>query len=217
MIELRNVQKRYEAINVLDGVNLKVEKREFISIRGKSGIGKTTLVRIAGLLERPDSGQILFRGIPTGGLEEDERSNIRLEEIGFIFQLHNLIPNLSVRENVELPLSLEGVEEKERRRKVRELLTYFDLEGYGERDPESLSGGERQRVTIARALVNEPDVVLADEPTASLDEENAELVLEMLERIRNERGVAIVLTTTNMRDDLPTDTDYLLKDGKLSV
>ncbi|KXB01140.1 hypothetical protein AKJ41_02550 [candidate division MSBL1 archaeon SCGC-AAA259O05] len=215
MIELKDVHKRYEAMKVLDGVNLEVRRGEFVSIRGKSGIGKTTLVRIAGLLERPDSGRVLFEGRPVTMLNEGERSNIRLGRIGFIFQLHNLIPNLSVRENVELPLSLEGIRKEERSRKTEELLSYFDLEGFGERNPGSLSGGERQRVTIARALINDPDVVMADEPTASLDEENAELVLEMLERIRDERDVAIVLTTTNMRDDLPTDTDYILKDGKL--
>lgn len=215
MIELKDVHKRYEAMKVLEGVNLEVGGGEFVSIRGKSGIGKTTLVRIAGLLERPDSGRVLFEGRPVLMLNEGERSNIRLGRIGFIFQLHNLIPNLSVRENVELPLSLEGIGKEERSRKTEELLSYFDLEGFGERNPESLSGGERQRVTIARALINDPDVVMADEPTASLDEENAELVLEMLERIRDERDVAIVLTTTNMRDDLPTDTDYILKDGKL--
>lgn len=215
MIELKDVRKRYEAMKVLAGVNLEVEEGEFVSIRGKSGIGKTTLVRIAGLLERPDSGQIFFRGLPMGELGEDERSEIRLRRIGFIFQFHNLIPNLSVRENVELPLSLEGVGEEKRKRRVDELLSYFDLEGYGERSPESLSGGERQRVTIARALVNEPDVIMADEPTASLDEENASLVFDILENARKERNVAIILTTTNLYEDLPTDRDYLLKDGKL--
>lgn len=215
MIELRSIKKSYGPIDVLLGINLKVSNGEFVSVRGKSGVGKTTLVRIMGLLERPDSGRVKLSGRPVAGLGDGERSSLRLNKIGFVFQLHNLIPSLTVAENVELPLAMTGIGKKGRRERALSLLEYFGLERYGNRDPETLSGGERQRVTIARALVNDPELILADEPTSSLDDENSDLVLSLLERINRERGAAIVLTTTDLCRTLPTDADYELGNGIL--
>lgn len=216
MIDLKNVWKAFGPIRVLEDLSLSVERGEFISVRGESGVGKTTLIKIAGLTESPDSGEVLFSGRDIWNMGDGSRSDLRLRKIGFVFQFHNLIPTITVIENVELPMYLKGVGGERRREKARKLLSYFDLEGYEDRDPDSLSGGERQRIAAARALVNDPDIVLADEPTASLDEENTRLIIDMLKKV-NSKGTAIVLTTTDLHADLPTDVDYVMRSGNLEV
>lgn len=142
---------------------------------------------------------------------------MRLRHIGFVFQFFNLIPALTVLENIELPLALAGVEKAERRRMALELLCYFDLESLGERSPESLSGGERQRVAVIRALTNNPEIILADEPASSLDDENSDLLTGLLSEINRERKVAIVISTTNLHEKLPTNRDYFLREGRLHI
>ncbi len=214
MIELKDIEKFFGPIRVLEGLSLRVEKGDFISIRGKSGVGKTTLIKILGLMERPDSGRVLFSGESAWKMDDGSRSDLRLRRIGFVYQFHNLIPTITVVENVELPMYLKGMEGERARERARSLLSYFDLEGYEDRGPNSLSGGERQRIAVARALVNEPDIILADEPTASLDEENSRLIIDMLNKVNSE-GTAVVFTTTDLTADLPTDADYILKDGGL--
>ena len=215
MIELSKVSKRYGATEVLRDVSLKVEEGEFISIRGKSGVGKTTLLKIMGLLEDPDKGEVKLFGRAVNGLSEDEKSELRLHGIGFVFQFFNLIPSLTVLENVELPLALAGMNKKEREGRARKLLEYFGLEGLAERFPETLSGGERQRIAIIRALANSPKIILADEPTSSLDDENSQRLMELLTRINEERKVTIILTTTDLYERLPSNRDFMLKDGCL--
>ena len=215
MIELFNVSKRYGATEVLKDVNLTAEEGEFISIRGKSGVGKTTLLKIIGLLETPDDGEVRLFGRKANMLNDSERSNLRLQNIGFIFQFFNLIPSLTVLENVELPLALAGINRQERRRRAHQLLEYFGLTGLAERFPETLSGGERQRIAIIRALANSPKIILADEPTSSIDDENSQLLMELLTKINRERKVTIILTTTDLYERLPANRDFMLKDCRL--
>ena len=215
MIELTNVWKSYGTIQVLKDVNLNVRKGEFISIRGKSGVGKTTLLKVIGLLEAPDKGEVKLFGRTVNGLSDDEKSDLRLHHIGFVFQFFNLTPSLTVLENIELPLALAGIGKQERRRRARELLEYFGLTSLADRFPETLSGGEKQRVAIIRALANSPTIILADEPTSSIDDENSQLVMELLTKINWEKKVTIILTTTDLYEKLPTNRDYVLKNCQL--
>lgn len=215
LIELSNVWKSYGSADILKGVDLTVKEGEFISIRGRSGAGKTTLLKIMGLLEKPDRGEVKLFGKVGSMLGDEEQSKLRLRHIGFIFQFFNLIPSLTVLENIELPLALAGVGRQERRREAMELLKYFGLISLADRFPETLSGGERQRVAVIRALVNHPKIILADEPTSSLDDENAQQLMTLLSRINHERRVTIILTTTDLYERLPTARNYLLKEGRL--
>jgi putative ABC transport system ATP-binding protein len=215
LIELSKVSKRYGATEVLRDVSLSVKEGEFISIRGKSGVGKTTLLKIMGLLETPDRGEVRFFGRAVNGLSDDEKSELRLHGIGFVFQFFNLIPSLTVLENIELPLALAGIGKKEREGRARKLLEYFGLEDLAERFPETLSGGERQRTAIIRALANSPKIILADEPSSSLDDENSQLLMELLGKINRERKVTVILTTTDLYERLPSNRDFMLKEGRL--
>jgi len=209
LIELTDIWKGYSPDPVLKGLNLTVEKASFISIRGKSGVGKTTLLKIIGLLEPPDKGDVKLLGKTVNGLKDNDLSNLRLHHIGFIYQFFNLIPSLTVQENIELPLALAGKKKKERKERALQLLHYFELESLAERYPESLSGGERQRTAVIRALTNNPNIILADEPTSSLDDENTELLMNLLRKINHENDVTIVMTTTDLYKKLPTDNRLL--------
>lgn len=200
---------------MLRGLSLTVRDGEFISIRGKSGVGKTTLLRILGLLEVPDGGEVRLFGKTVNGLSDDEKSSLRLHAIGFVFQFFNLIPSLTISENIELPLALARMSKQDRRQTAHELLDYFGLAGLAERFPDSLSGGERQRIAVIRALANSPKIILADEPTSSLDDENSELLMNLLSSISRSKKVTIVLTTTDLHEKLPTTRDFLLKGGHL--
>jgi putative ABC transport system ATP-binding protein len=215
LIELSGIYKRYGAIEVLKNINLTVKEGDFISIRGKSGVGKTTLLKIIGLLEIPDKGEVKLLGRKVNGLSDDEKSELRLHHIGFVFQFFNLIPSLTVLENIELPLALAGIDKHKRRQRAHELLEYFGLTSLEERFPETLSGGERQRIAIIRALVKNPKIILADEPTSSIDDENSQLLMDLLNKINNERKVTIIMTTTDLYEKLPTNRDFILKDGHI--
>ena len=215
LIELIDVWKSYGANQLLKGVNLNVKDGDFISIRGKSGVGKTTLLKVIGLLEAPDRGKVKLFGRTVNRLSDDGKSELRLHHIGFVFQFFNLIPSLTVLENIELPLALAGINKHQRRRRTRELLEYFGLAGLAERFPETLSGGERQRIAIIRALANSPKIILADEPTSSIDDENSQLLMELLNEINRERKATIILTTTDLHERLPTNRDFMLKEGRL--
>lgn len=215
MIELVDIWKRYSTTEVLKGINFTIKEGEFISVRGKSGAGKTTLLKIIGLLEPPSQGEVKLFGKSVHKLNDNEKSNIRLNHIGFIFQFFNLIPSLTIIENIELPLALAGINKHKRREKAHELLKYFNLANLAKRFPETLSGGERQRIAVTRALANNPRIILADEPASSLDDENSTLLMELLEKIKKEKGTTILLTTTDLYEKLPTSKDYVLKDGNL--
>ena len=215
MMEISNVWKSYGATYVLKGINLLAEKGDFIVIRGKSGVGKTTLLKIMGLLESPDRGEVKILGKKTSMLSDEEKSRMRLHTVSFIFQFFNLIPTLTVLENIELPLALAGVNKNERKKRARELLEYFDLVNLAYRFPETLSGGERQRVAVIRALANNPKIILADEPTSSLDDENSQALIKLLSEINREKKVIIVLTTTDLYERIPATKDYVMKEGCL--
>jgi len=215
MIELKNIWKKYGASEVLRGLNLTAKKRDFISIRGKSGVGKSTLLRIIGLLETPNEGNVILFQKNINKLGDEEKSALRLHSIGFIFQFFNLIPSLTVLENIELPLALAGAKKHERKKKALDLLNYFELEALAQRFPETLSGGERQRVATIRSLANTPKVILADEPTSSLDNENSNLLMDLLNQINREKDTIIIVATTDLYEKLPTNKDYALKEGRL--
>jgi len=215
MIELQGVGKRYGTNDVLQQLNLTTKQGDFVSIRGKSGVGKSTLLRIIGLLEEPDEGQVKLFGKTVNGLKDNQKSNLRLHSIGFVFQFFNLIPSLTVVENIELPLALAGIKKSERKKRASDLLNYFDLANLANRFPESLSGGERQRIAVMRALTNNPKIILADEPTSSLDDENSALLMELFSHINKKRNTTIILTTTDLYEKLPTNQNYMLKEGRL--
>jgi putative ABC transport system ATP-binding protein len=215
IVELINVHKSYGLTDVLKGINLTVKQGDFISIRGKSGVGKTSLFRIIGLLENPNKGKINIFGKDALLLTDNQKTDLRLKQIGLVFQFFNLLPSLTVLENIELPMALRGIKKPQRQERANELLKFFEITNLSERYPENLSGGERQRVAIIRALVNYPAILLADEPTSSLDDENSALLLDLLSEIRKEQKVAIVLTSTDLYEKLPTTKDYSLRDGQI--
>lgn len=216
IIELVNVTKSYPHSEeaVLKNVNLGVQSGDFIVIRGRSGIGKSTLLRIMGLLETQSSGEIRIEG---KGIEKGkDHSEIRLKKFGFVFQQFNLIPSLNNLENVELPMELAGMKRQERMARALELLKSVELASEKwKRFPSQISVGEQQRVAIARALSNSPRLVLADEPTASLDEKTSDIVIEILSKARKEQNVALVLTTTSAFEKYDATKEYAITNGSL--
>jgi putative ABC transport system ATP-binding protein len=184
----------FEALN---GLSLTVNEGERLGITGVSGSGKTTLLSILGCLEKPTYGTLKILGRDTSLLNDAELSQLRLREIGFIFQEHNLIPALTVNENIELPLTLLKRPKKERMDRVLELLRIVDLEKLGERYPSQLSRGQRQRIAAIRALANEPKIIIGDEPTSDLDQQNAKILLDFLKHINEKSGTTLVLAATD--------------------
>ncbi len=198
-VECRNVKKIFDAgeepVHALDDVSLHVRKGEFLSLFGPSGSGKTTLLNLIGGLDEPTHGEIWVGGRRIDTLSKSDRADFRLHNIGFIFQAYNLIPVLTARENVEFIMQLRGVPEKERREKSYEILKLVGLEGYENRRPAELSGGQQQRVAVSRAVVANPSVILADEPTANLDSTTAGNLLNLMRKMNEERGVTFIFST----------------------
>ena len=194
-IELRNVSKSYAAQRVLREASLSVERGQFVAIMGRSGSGKSTLLRLIGGLEPADAGVVRVDGTDLTRLSETERAQRRRKGLGFVFQSFNLIPTLTVAENVELPLALNDVAPADIRRRSRELLDELGLAACAERFPEDISGGEQQRAAIARAVIHEPKLVLADEPTGNLDAETARHVLDLLLRTCRDRTATLLVAT----------------------
>ncbi len=203
IVELENVTKLYRqgAVDVaaLRGLNLAVEKGEFTTLCGPSGSGKTTALNLIGALDMPTSGRVCVEGRNLDTLSRRTLSHLRRDRIGFVFQSYNLIPVLSAYENAEMVLALQGVEASERRARVMQLLAEVGLDGMEQRRPDELSGGQQQRVAIARAIAPDPAVVLADEPTANVDSETADMLLELMERLNRERGVTFIFSTHDPR------------------
>ncbi|BCX89587.1 putative ABC transport system ATP-binding protein [Methylomarinovum tepidoasis] len=201
MIELEDVWRIYQVggqpVYALRGIDLKVEAGEYLSVMGPSGSGKSTLLHILGLLDRPSRGSYRLDGIETTRLDEESRARLRQQRIGFVFQVFHLIPRLTARENIELPLMLAGIAPAARRRRVQRLLQTFALEDRALHLPSELSGGQRQRVAIARAVAMEPDLILADEPTGNLDRKTGLEVMEVLEAL-NRRGLTLILVTHDL-------------------
>ena len=202
-IRLTAVNKTYGALTVLEECNLSIQAGEFVVVVGRSGSGKSTLLNLIGGLDRPTAGNVELLGQSLAGLSEDELSRVRCRRLGFVFQFFNLIPTLTVAENVRLPMALNGASRAEGIRRADLLLGELGLDDCGSRFPEELSGGEQQRVAIARALSHEPDIVLADEPTGNLDLETAEEVLALLEQTCR-RHQATLMMATHSREVLGT-------------
>jgi putative ABC transport system ATP-binding protein len=194
-IELRDVGKAYGSQAVLERMSLSIPRGEFVVVLGRSGSGKSTLLRLIGGLESPDRGTVRVLGRDLGAMSETERALLRRTSLGFVFQFFNLVPTLTVAENVELPLALNGVARAEARAQSLELLAELDVARCGDRFPEEISGGEQQRVAIARAVIHEPKVVLADEPTGNLDLETAGNVLGLLQTTCRRRHATLVMAT----------------------
>jgi putative ABC transport system ATP-binding protein len=201
IIELIDVKKVYVSDGVpteaLRGISFKVIKGEFIAVVGPSGSGKSTLLHLVGGLDRPTSGRVLIGGNDINKLSDDKLAELRNEKIGFIFQLYNLVPYLSVIKNIELPLIVKGVSSQERRERVLKLLEEVGLKDKAFTRPTRLSGGEQQRVAIARALINNPEILLADEPTGNLDSKSSIMIAELFRKL-NDRGRTIVMVTHNL-------------------
>ncbi len=203
MIKLENITKKFVATEVetlaLNNVSLEVADNEFVAIMGPSGCGKSTLLNIIGLLDNPTSGDYYLNGQEVGHLKEKDRTKVRKGNIGFVFQSFNLIDELNVFENVELPLTYLGVPADERRRRVDEMLKRMAISHRAKHYPQQLSGGQQQRVAIARAVVSQPKIILADEPTGNLDSKNGQEVMELLTKL-NAEGTTIVMVTHSQRD-----------------
>ena len=200
-VQAIELTKRYgtgpDATFALRGVSFVIRKGEFIAIIGPSGSGKTTLLNLLGALDRPTSGKVFIDGIDISKLPNAELARIRNSKLGFVFQDFNIIPRMSALENVELPLLIEGVAKDQRRERVMSLLGRFGLASKAQRNVNKLSGGERQRVAVARALANDPAIVLADEPTGNLDTKNTEVMMEFMKQLNVEFGKTVVIITHN--------------------
>ncbi len=218
MIKLENIQKVFRTEEVetvaLGGVSLEVKKGEFVAIMGPSGCGKSTLLNILGLLDNPTSGSYLLDGQDVGQLRESQRTKVRKGQIGFVFQSFNLIDELSVEENVELPLVYLGVPKKERRQRVAAILQRMAISHRAQHFPQQLSGGQQQRVAIARAVVAGPKLILADEPTGNLDSRNGHEVMQLLTQLWQE-GTTVVMVTHSQRDASFAQRTVNLLDGQV--
>lgn len=204
MIKTENLMKVFQTEEVetyaLNNVNFEVKKGEFVAIMGPSGCGKSTLLNIIGLLDNPTSGKYLFDGTDVANFKESQRTNLRKGNIGFVFQSFNLIDELSVFENVELPLLYLKVPAKERKQRVEKVLEQMNIAHRADHFPQQLSGGQQQRVAIARAVISNPKLLLADEPTGNLDSKNGLEVMQLLTDLNKNQGTTIVMVTHSMRD-----------------
>ncbi|MFZ5369022.1 MAG: ABC transporter ATP-binding protein [Spirochaetota bacterium] len=222
ILELEGITKIYKKgeseVHALDGVNLSIEKGEFTAIVGPSGSGKTTLLNIIGCLDTPTAGIVRYNGTPLGTMKEDERAAYRKKHISFIFQSYNLIPVLTVRENVELPLVIERrLSKAEIRKKAEEVLAAIGLKGLEDRFPRELSGGQEQRVAIARALVKDPYIVLADEPTANLDSHMAEEIVDLMRDINKKLNATFIFSTHDALVQHQARRVITIRDGAINV
>lgn len=217
VVTLEDVWKSYRGEEyVLRGVDLAIAAGEFAVVYGRSGSGKSTLLRILGLLDRPSKGRVRLMGSEASGLDESEAAELRLENVGFVFQNLSLIPHITVLENVEVPMWIKGTPADERRKRASELLAHFGLEGLAGRLPPEVSMGEQQRVAAIRAIVNGPKLVVADEPTAHLDDENAEALIEFMAQLNRDYSTTVVVSTTSSADAAKARKKYTLANGKLS-
>lgn len=219
VVELRGVHKSYRlgahSIHALQGVDLAVQRGELLALTGPSGSGKSTILNLCGLIDSADAGEVLLGGVAVAQLDETRRTLQRRDAIGFVFQNFNLVPVMTVAENVDYPLFLSGVAPAERRARVAAQLEAVGLQDHAHHLPDALSGGQRQRVAIARALIKRPSLVIADEPTASLDSHTADQVLDLMRERGHAEGAAFVIATHDERLTRRSDRIVSLLDGRL--
>lgn len=215
MITLHDIHKRFGTLEVLKGIDLTIHCGEIVSIVGPSGAGKTTLLQILGTLDRPDSGCVLFDGIDVSAYKEKQLSAFRNQHIGFVFQFHQLLPEFTAVENVMMPALINGMSMTDARSRAMEMLDYLRLTNRATHKPSELSGGEKQRVAVARALVNRPQVILADEPSGSLDTQNKVELHQLFFDLRRELGQTFIIVTHDETLASTTDRTIRLRDGKI--
>lgn len=218
IINLNHIVKKFyvgkpNELEILHGIDLSIHRGEFVSIVGESGSGKSTLMNIIGILDRPTQGSYLLDGMDIGEAEDRELAKIRNRKIGFVFQTYNLIARTSALNNVELPMLYAGIDRRERNRRAKELLEMVGMSERMHHTPDELSGGQKQRVAVARALGNEPAILLADEPTGALDSASGRMVMDLFHQLNREKGITIVLITHS--NELASETQRIItiKDG----
>ena len=216
MIKLRNITKSFGALQVLKGIDLDISQGEIVSIVGPSGAGKTTLLRIMGTLDKADTGSVEIDGVDTSRLSQKRLSRFRNQKIGFVFQFHQLLPEFTALENVMIPAFIGGMGKKEARERAEELLAFMGLSDRAHHKPNELSGGEKQRVAVARALVNKPAVVMADEPSGSLDSKNKEELHQLFFDLRERFGQTFVIVTHDEELAQLTDRTIHMRDGQIA-
>ena len=215
MIDIKNITKSFGSLEVLKGINLHIEKGEVVSIVGPSGAGKTTLLQIIGTLDKPDSGSVCIDGIDTTQLSQKKLADFRNRHIGFVFQFHQLLPEFTALENIMIPAYIAGTNNKAAKQRAEELLQFMGLSDRAKHKPNELSGGEKQRVAVARALVNNPAVILADEPSGSLDSKNKEELHQLFFDLRDKFGQTFVIVTHDEQLASITDRTIHMRDGIL--
>ena len=220
VLELRDIVRQYRSeagtLNVLQGANLQLNPGELVGLVGPSGSGKSTLLHTAGLLEKPEGGQVFLEGEDCVALGDSGRTRLRREKLGFVYQFHHLLPEFNARDNVAMPLMVGGMKRGAAREKADALLAEMGLSDRTKHQPGQMSGGEQQRVAIARALVNDPRLVIADEPTGNLDPATTDRVFQSLIRMARSEGAAVLVATHNMALTQHMDRVLTLKDGKLT-
>ena len=215
MIEIRNVEKSFGTLRVLQGINLTIENSKVVTIVGPSGAGKSTLLHLIGTLDRPDSGEIVIDGTHLGKLGDDQLSEFRNRHIGFVYQFHHLLPEFTAAENVALPAMIAGKGRREALQHAMELLDFLKLKERAEHKPSQLSGGEQQRVAVARALMNNPELILADEPSGNLDTDNAKKLHQLFFDLRDQFHQTFVIVTHNEELASLSDRKIQLQDGRV--
>ena len=217
MIDLRNITKSFGQLQVLKGIDLDISKGEIVSIVGPSGAGKTTLLQIMGTLDKPDTGTVEIDGVDTSRMSQKRLSRFRNQKIGFVFQFHQLLPEFTALENIMIPAFIGGMGKKEAKARAEELLAFMGLSDRAQHKPNELSGGEKQRVAVARALVNNPAVVMADEPSGSLDTKNKEELHQLFFDLRERFGQTFVIVTHDEGLANLTDRTIHMRDGQIEI